>query len=148
MSMPGPIPSHEKITPLFILQFCVVLVVISIVAFRSGAWNGARWAGLGIAVPSAVLLFTARWQLGRSFSVTPQARQLVTQGVYSKIRNPIYVFGVLMLVGVLIALQYRYAFLVPAVLIPVQIFRAHQEAKILEAKFGEEYRRYREGTWF
>jgi protein-S-isoprenylcysteine O-methyltransferase Ste14 len=141
-------PGHEKITPLFILQFCVVLVVISIVVFRSGEWNAARWAGLCIAVPAAVLLFTARWQLGRSFSVTPQARELVTQGVYSKIRNPIYVFSALLLAGVLIALQYRYALLLLVVVIPVQMVRAHQEAKVLEARFGEQYRKYREGTWF
>lgn len=99
-------------------------------------------------MPAAVLLFTARWQLGRSFSVTPQARELVTQGLYSKIRNPIYVFSSLLLAGVLIALQYRYALLLLVVLIPVQAIRAHQEAKVLEARFGEQYRKYREGTWF
>ena len=141
-------PGHEKITPLFILQFCMVLVVILIVVFRPGEWSSARWAGLFIAVPAAVLLFTARWQLGRSFSVTPQARELVTQGVYSKIRNPIYVFSALLLAGVLIALQYRYAFLLLVVLIPVQMIRARQEAKVLEARFGEQYRKYRQGTWF
>ena len=141
-------PDHEKITPLFILQFCMVLVVILIVVFRPGQWSSSRWAGLCIAVPAAVLLFTARWQLGRSFSVTPQARELVTQGVYSKIRNPIYVFSALLLAGVLVALQYRYAFLLLVVLIPVQIVRAHQEAKVLEARFGEQYRKYRQGTWF
>lgn len=141
-------PGREKITPLFILQFCMVLVVISIVVFRPGEWNSARWVGLCIAVPAAVLLFTARWQLGRSFSVTPQARELVTQGLYSKIRNPIYVFSSLVLAGVLIALQYRYALLLLVVLIPVQAIRAHQEAKVLEARFGEQYRKYREGTWF
>ena len=62
-------------------------------------------------VAAAVLLFTARWQLGKSFSVTPQARELVTRGLYSKIRNPIYVFSSLFVAGVLIALQNRYALL-------------------------------------
>jgi protein-S-isoprenylcysteine O-methyltransferase Ste14 len=141
-------PGHSKITPFLILQFCLVLIVISIVVFRPGAWTAARWTGLGIAVPAAILLFSARWQLGRSFSVTPQARALVTRGLYSKIRNPIYVFSALFLVGILIALGYRYAFLLLVVLVPVQIFRAHQEAKVLEARFGEEYRKYRQGTWF
>ena len=86
--------------------------------------------------------------MGASFSVTPQARALVTHGVYSKIRNPIYVFSALMLLGVLVALQYRYAFLLLALLIPIQMVRAHQESKILEANFGDEYRKYRMGTWF
>jgi protein-S-isoprenylcysteine O-methyltransferase Ste14 len=146
--MPTSAASNEKITPLFILQFCVVLIVIGIVAFRPGPWNAARLAGFCIAVPAAVLLFTARWQLGKSFSVTPQARELVTWGIYSKIRNPIYVFSALLLVGALIALQYRYALLLLLVLIPIQMARAHQEAQVLEARFGEEYRNYRKGTWF
>jgi protein-S-isoprenylcysteine O-methyltransferase Ste14 len=138
----------EKITPFFILQFCMVLIAISAVALRPGAWNTARLTGFCIAVPAAVFLFTARWQLGKSFSVTPQARELVTWGLYSKIRNPIYVFSALLILGVLIALQYRYAVLLLLLLIPIQITRAHQEAKVLEARFGEEYRTYRKGTWF
>lgn len=140
--------ANEKITPFFILQFCLVLIAISVVAFRPGAWNGARLAGFCIAVPAAAFLFTARWQLGKSFSVTPQARELVTWGLYSKIRNPIYVFSACLVAGVLIALQYHYALLLLLALIPIQIVRARQESKVLEAKFGEEYRKYKAGTWF
>ena len=103
---------------------------------------------MSIALPAAVLLFVARWQLGRSFSVTPQARQLVTHGLYSKIRNPIYVFSGLMLAGIVIALERPYALLFLLVLIPVQVLRANKEAKVLEAKFGETYREYKAKTWF
>jgi protein-S-isoprenylcysteine O-methyltransferase Ste14 len=138
---------NERLTPLFVFQFCAVIAVILVVVFRPGEWSAARWVGLCIAIPAAVLLFTARWQLGTSFAVTPQARVLVTHGLYSRIRNPIYVFSALMLVGVLTALQYRYAFLLLAILIPLQIFRAHQESKVLEAKFGDEYQTYKQGTW-
>ena len=146
--MPDSPAVENKITPFFILQFCLVLIAIGAVVFRPGPWNTARLAGLCIAVPAAVFLFTARWQLGASFAVTPQAKVLVTHGLYSKIRNPIYVFSALMLLGVLIALEYRYALLLLLILVPVQIIRARQEAKVLEAKFGDEYRKYREGTWF
>jgi protein-S-isoprenylcysteine O-methyltransferase Ste14 len=146
--MPGPPARNHKVTPLFILQFCMVVIVILAVVLRPGQWNWARLAGLCVAIPAAVLLFTARWQLGQSFSVTPQARELVTWGVYSKIRNPMYVFSALLVLGVLIALQYRYAFLLLVVLIPLQIVRARQEARVLEAKFGDEYRKYLRGTWF
>jgi protein-S-isoprenylcysteine O-methyltransferase Ste14 len=135
---------HEKITPLLVLQFCVVVIVILVVTFRPGEWSNARWVGLCIAIPAAVSFLVARWQLGTSFSVTPQARALVTHGVYSKIRNPIYVFSSLTLLGVLIAFNSRYAFL----LLAVQVIRAHQETTVLEARFGDEYRQYRKGTWF
>jgi protein-S-isoprenylcysteine O-methyltransferase Ste14 len=146
--MPTSVSGRGKITPLFILQFCMVLIAISAVALRPGPWNAARLVEFFIAIPAAVFLFTARWQLGKSFSVTPQARELVTWGIYSKIKNPIYVFSALLLLGVLIALQYRYALILLVVLIPIQIARAHQEAKVLEARFGPEYRNYRKGTWF
>jgi protein-S-isoprenylcysteine O-methyltransferase Ste14 len=33
------------------------------------------------------------------------------------------------------------------IVIPVQIVRARREAEVLEATFGEEYRRYRQQTW-
>jgi len=34
------------------------------------------------------------------------------------------------------------------VLIPIQIWRAGKESKVLEEKFGDEYRKYRAQTWF
>ena len=48
--------SSEKITPLFIMQFCAVLLVISVMALPPGPWNGARLLGFCISVPAAVLL--------------------------------------------------------------------------------------------
>jgi protein-S-isoprenylcysteine O-methyltransferase Ste14 len=35
-----------------------------------------------------------------------------------------------------------------ALLVPVQIVRARKEEKVLTAAFGEEYTRYKAGTWF
>jgi protein-S-isoprenylcysteine O-methyltransferase Ste14 len=32
--------------------------------------------------------------------------------------------------------------------IPLQIWRAGKESAVLESAFGEEYRKYRAGTWF
>ncbi len=146
--MPDSSAVEYKITPFFVLQFCLALIAIGAVAFRPGPWDTARMVGLCIAIPAAAFMFTARWQMGSSFAITPQAKALVTHGLYSKIRNPIYVFSALLILGVLIALEYRYLLLLLLILVPMQIFRAHQEGKVLEAKFGDEYRKYREGTWF
>ena len=146
--MPDSPANISKITPLFALQLCVVTIVIGVVLLRPGVWSAARVAGLCIAVPAAALLFTARWQLGQSFSVTPQAKELVTHGLYAKIRNPIYLFSGLLILGILISLQYHYALLWLLVLIPIQIVRASREARVLEARFGDQYRQYRKETWF
>ncbi len=125
-------PRNKKITSLLVLQFCVVVIVISIVTFRRGEWSNARWVGSCIAMPAAILFFVARGQLGSSFSVTPQAGALVTHGVYAKLRNPIYVFSGLTLVGVLIAWHSRFAFLLLAVVIPVQVFVLTRKRRCLK----------------
>jgi protein-S-isoprenylcysteine O-methyltransferase Ste14 len=87
-------------------------------------------------------------QLGASFSVRAKAKKLVTTGVYSRIRNPIYVFSAMFLVGLVIVSE-RWLLLAPiAVLMPVQIARARKEEAVLREAFGEEYVRYKAGTWF
>ena len=88
------------------------------------------------------------WKLGASFTATPQARQLVTRGLYSRLRSPIYIFGSCVIAGVILAVGRPIWLVVFLVIIPMQIWRGRKEAQVLEAKFGEEYRRYRAGTWF
>ena len=89
------------------------------------------------------LLLIAQGQLGSSFSITPQARHLVTHGLYSRIQNPVYVFGGLFVLGFALAIQKPILFLVLAIIVPMQIVRACAEARVLEEKFGDEYREYR-----
>jgi protein-S-isoprenylcysteine O-methyltransferase Ste14 len=133
---------------LFVVQVGAGIAILIAIVLLPTPWNWAHWLGLAIATPAVVLLFMARSELGRSFSVTPQARQLVSHGIYSKIRNPIYVFSAMLIFGFLLALQKPIVFLSLAILIPVQIVRARQESKVLEEKFGDEYRQYKRSTWF
>ncbi len=91
---------------------------------------------------------TARFQLGKSLAVTAQAKKLVTSGLYSKIRNPIYVFGSCTIIGLILLIGRPIWLLVFVAIIPLQIWRAKKESSVLEAAFGEEYRKYRSGTWF
>jgi protein-S-isoprenylcysteine O-methyltransferase Ste14 len=139
---------NRSFVPLLIVQTSAALLVFAAVFSWPGEWNKQRWTGAIIAIPAVILLLFARFQLGRSFSVSPQARQLVTHGLYSKIRNPMYVFSTLLIVGFLLTLENPYLFLILAILVPTQIIRGHQEAKVLEEKFGDEYRQYRKSTWF
>ena len=81
-------------------------------------------------------------------SILPRAKKLVTRGLYSKIRNPIYIFGTIAIVGMLLILQIPSLWILLVVLVAIQIFRAGREARALEARFGEEYRAYRKQTWF
>jgi protein-S-isoprenylcysteine O-methyltransferase Ste14 len=59
-----------------------------------------------------------------------------------------YTFSGLLMVGFVLAVQIPFLALILVILVPVQIIRARQEARVLEAKFGDAYREYREKTWF
>lgn len=108
----------------------------------------ARWIGLVLGLIGLSGVIVARYTLGRSFSVRPQARAMVTNGIYSRVRNPIYIFGGICVTGAGVMLWSPYLLIILAVMIPMQIVRARKEAAVLEAKFGDEYREYREKTWF
>jgi protein-S-isoprenylcysteine O-methyltransferase Ste14 len=111
-------------------------------------WDAMQIAGLSLSAVGFVFWTIARFQLGSSFSVTAQARQLVTRGLYSRIRNPIYVFGSCFIGGAILAVRRPVWLLIFAIIIPMQLWRARKEEQVLEAKFGEQYRSYRAGTWF
>ena len=104
--------------------------------------------GLMVMITGLILWVTARLQLGDSFSVSAQARQLVTHGLYSKIRNPVYVFGAMALGGLVLAIGKPIFLLILLLLVPIQFKRASRESRVLEDKFGEDYRQYRRNTWF
>ena len=130
----------------------LAVVALAGVLFVHFAW-GQPWtpwhiAGLAIAIPAFVLFVAARIALGRSFSVQARATQLVTTGVYARIRNPIYVFGALTFAGVMIWAHRPWWLLVLVALVPLQIWRTRKEEQVLEAKFGDEYRAYKRKTWF
>jgi protein-S-isoprenylcysteine O-methyltransferase Ste14 len=133
-----------------ILTLAIALVGLTFLGIRYGSqpWSPTRIAGVVIGLPSLVLLVLARIELGGSFSVLPEARKLVTHGLYSRIRNPIYVFGALLIAGVFLFINKPPALLLFVVIIPLQIYRARQEQKILEARFGDEYQQYKSRTWF
>lgn len=110
-------------------------------------WTPLKVAGAALAAVSIALLVTARLQLGAAFSVTAKASKLVTAGLYSRIRNPIYVFGALAMVGAAIVLENWILLAVVVLLVPLQRYRARKEEAVLAEAFGEEYARYKAGTW-
>jgi protein-S-isoprenylcysteine O-methyltransferase Ste14 len=133
-----------------ILVIVVPLVGIPILIyeFAHPPWRPLRVAGLALMIPALALLTVARFQLGNSFSMTPQAKNLVTHGIYSRIRNPIYFFGTFVFVGLFLFLERPWLLLLTVPVLILQIIRARAESRVLEEHFGEEYRRYKASTWF
>jgi protein-S-isoprenylcysteine O-methyltransferase Ste14 len=115
--------------------------------FAHPPWTSMRISGLLLMIPALILLTIARIQLGNSFSVSPQAKQLITHGIYSRIRNPIYVFGTFVFAGLFLFLERPLLLLLLVPVLILQITRARAEARVLEERFGEQYRQYKAKTW-
>ena len=104
-------------------------------------------AGLATAFMTAgtLLAFWAAWSLGRSFSLLPQARRLVTDGPYRYVRHPIYLGGFLITLG---EVWLRWSPLVVGlnlVFVAAQVARLRYEEALLERTFPE-YAEYRART--
>ncbi len=110
--------------------------------------NVETCAGVALAATSFALVVLARVQLGKSFSVTPKANDLVTHGLYSRLRHPMYMFVDLTVCGIALAVHRWYVLLLLVILLPLQTMNARRERKLLQEKFGERYEEYRSGTWF
>jgi protein-S-isoprenylcysteine O-methyltransferase Ste14 len=135
---------------LFLLKWIDFWIVIVFGIFVWTRHDGSArfYAGMAIGAGGLALWALARIQLGKSFSVTAQARSLVTTGLYSRIRNPIYFFAGVAYLGFFIA--WGKWIVIPGFLAgySLQLLRANKEAKVLEAAFGDEYRKYCAQTWF
>ena len=126
----------------------MLLGIAAAVVLHGWAWDAHHVIGMTMAAIGFALWFTARLQLGKSFAVRAQAHALVTTGLYSKFRNPIYLFGGLAYGGLFIAWGKAIPLIFIFLVYPsYQFLRAKKEAKILEAAFGDEYRRYKASTW-
>lgn len=117
----------------------VVYLVFVALAVQLGPRVTPWYVGLCLSAAVAPLWFVARWQLGTSFSVRPKARQLVTRGLYSKLRHPVYVFGSLAWLGVLLALLGWPALIIWLVVAVIEFGRARREERVLAEAFGPEY---------
>jgi protein-S-isoprenylcysteine O-methyltransferase Ste14 len=137
-----------KLSARFVMTAPIVAIVFLVFTQAPSAWRPVHVVGLALLIPGALLVTIARIQLGNAFSIAPQATSLVTHGLYSRVRNPIYVFATFVLAGLILFLNRPWFLLSLIPLALVQAFRARSEARLLEQRFGDAYRRYRASTWF
>ena len=133
--------------PAIVVPIVILLLYLFVPGLKEQPWTALRILGGVLAVTGYSMFVTARLQLGKSFSVTPQAKELVTSGLYSRIRNPIYVFVDVMIFGAILALHLYWLFAVYPLLVAMHVFRARREGKILQEKFGQAYLDYCSQTW-
>lgn len=103
-------------------------------------------AGAALVIVGAVLVVLARREFTRYGQPTDPGRptgKLVTTGVFSISRNPLYLGGVCILVGIALAFNLPWALvlLLPALVACRYVLIAPEE-RYLAARFGEAYRAY------
>jgi protein-S-isoprenylcysteine O-methyltransferase Ste14 len=84
--------------------------------------------------------------LGRSFSILPEGRRLVTKGPYAVIRHPLYLAEAVGALGAVINFLSPWALLLVGAQLALQMVRIHYEEKVLHETFPE-YHDYATRTW-
>ena len=105
----------------------------------------ATGAPLFIAGTTMMLAATGLFRrLGTNVRPSQPATKIATTGPYRWTRNPMYLGMALIYAGLAIGFDGPIAFaLLPLVLIAIQARVIAREERYLEAKFGDDYRRYR-----
>lgn len=85
-----------------------------------------------LGIISSILI--ACW-LGRSFSILPQARALVTEGPYRIVRHPLYLAELIVVFGTMWRFEPPCSFCIMVIAIAAQIPRMHYEEQVLMDAF-------------
>ncbi len=129
----------------------LLTVLVLTVIFRY-QFNGGEYLpviGFIVGVFGAVILITGIMTLGKYFTASINPKGLVTHGIYSKIRHPIFIGVILIYLGFEFIFQSTYGLLlVVFVLIPFYVYSAIEEEKVLLERFKAEYTAYKKKTFF
>ncbi len=91
--------------------------------------------------------FIVRTNLGKNWvplSKTTEGQELITEGIYSKIRHPFYLSILILFLGIAIISWNLYGLLLYILVIIAFTVRIKKEEKELIIKFGNEYIKYKE----
>jgi protein-S-isoprenylcysteine O-methyltransferase Ste14 len=108
------------------------------------SWTG--WLGVVIITGALIIFWRAHADLGLNWSPTLEIREkheLITRGIYSVIRHPMYASQWIWVIAQPLLLQNWVAgFLNLLVFIPFYILRVKAEEKLMLGQFGDQYRSY------
>jgi protein-S-isoprenylcysteine O-methyltransferase Ste14 len=144
-----------RVNPKNTMVFAAILVVMCLMwatwfgmcpldPFHLALPEGVRWAGLGVLIVGLGLSIGALVQLKGVENIN----RLVTTGLFSRIRHPMYAGFILWILGWALYHGALLSLIVGFVgIVNILYWRRLEEAE-LELRYGENYRSYREETWF
>lgn len=140
----GPIFYSLAISGLFAYNFILEASLMKLLA-------------LILIISGYFFMLVARFQLKDKFSILPQAEKgLITDGIYSIFRHPVYIFSSLSAVGICLYLSILlnnilfsiFSFFLLSVYVYMQVCRAKKEEEKLIQKYGKEYLEYKKRSMF
>lgn len=146
------------VTPMRILVLPVFLALVGLwlVAPQSIPWllaplpAAVRWAGVPVFALGLGLLVWVHWTLGKNFSPYLRIRadhHLVTGGPYRYARHPMYTAFLLLAAGLgLVSAHWLLLVTMPLMIVAIVVFRTPREEAMLEERFGDDWRAYRQRT--
>ena len=93
--------------------------------------------GTSLVVLGTAFSIIAVGTLGRSFSIMAEARRLVTRGVYSIVRHPLYLAEEIAVLGIVVKVFSLPAVLLLTLHVAIQIRRMENEETVLKNAFPE-----------
>lgn len=112
-------------------------------------WLGWRWAAALLGIGCLGLSIECWLRMGKNWrmAIAPdQQTELVTGGLYGRVRHPIYALSMLLMLCTLVVVPTLPVALMAALHIGLMITKAHNEERFLAGRHGERYRRYLQRT--
>ena len=96
---------------------------------------------LVLIISGTIFAIYAGLVLGRSISILPEARRLVTRGPYAFVRHPLYLGEIVAVIGVALQFLSIWALLIVGLQFVLQLLRMNYEERVLSQVFPE-YQNY------
>lgn len=148
-------PNSPKSILILFVQFSLLVAFATVVALseKHAMFRGERVVGVALMLAGAAVLTAAvvayRKTMGTlRVKVAPDPAEhgeLITRGIYSKIRHPFYAATPLMLTGAMLVLQRPWCVIVIICTIPLLYWKSSYEEQLLVQRFPE-YPVYRSRT--
>jgi protein-S-isoprenylcysteine O-methyltransferase Ste14 len=114
------------------------------------AWPPYNYLGIVPFLVGVALRFWASSTIFNAGKGTPlytrPTKALVTTGPYRLIRNPLYLGGLLIFLGIIVTIPSLFLAILGLIGLPIIYTGIAREEKGLEGRFGEDYRRYKQNV--